>query len=137
MPFTHGKNTAIKLDNGAGTITDIKSYLSSASLERLREAAETTVFGDSEKTYIPGLRDGTVSIEGRFDPAIDLILNDDINDEATKTVEFGPEGSATGKIRYSFEALITNYSMDNPMDDVAGISAELQLTGAVTRDTWP
>jgi hypothetical protein len=135
--FTHGKNTVVKLDNGAGTLTDITAFLNSASFERLREMAETTVFGLNEKTYIPGLRDATFSGEGRFDPAIDVILSDDIGDNAnTKSLEYGPEGGTTGKVKYSVECWVTSYSVDSPLDDVAGISFELQATGVVTRGTF-
>jgi hypothetical protein len=135
--FTHGKNTVVKLDNGAGSLTDITAYLSSASLERVRDMAETTVFGLNEKTYIAGLRDATFSGEGRFDPTVDLILNDDLADNAaTKTLEYGPEGGTTGKVKYSVECWVTNYSHDSPMDDAAGISFELQATGVVTRGTF-
>ena len=134
--FTHGKDTAVKLDNGAGALTDITAFLNSAGLEQLAEVAETTVFGDSNKTFIPGLKDASVSMEGRFDPTVDLILSDDLGASATKTVEYGPEGATTGKIKYSAEAILTSYSIDNPVDDVATFSAELQLTGVVTRSTF-
>lgn len=134
--FTHGKNTVVWLDNGAGSLTEITAFLNSASLEQLAEVAETTVFGDSNKTFIPGLKDATISMEGRFDPTVDLILFDDLGASATKSLEYGPEGGTTGKIKYSAEAIVTSYSIENPLDDVAGFSAELQLTGVVTRGTF-
>ncbi len=138
MAVTHGRKQVVQLDNGAGVLTNITSYLSQASFERLREMAETTVFSNDNKTYIPGLRDATFSGEGRFDPTLDLILSDDINDDTnTKTLQYDPQGSTSGLPRYSVECWVSSYNIDGPLDDVSGISFELQCTGAVTRSTIP
>jgi len=136
MAASHGKNAVIQLDNGAGSLTAITAYLSKSSLERMRETAETTVFGLSDKTYIAGLKDATFSGEGNFDPALDLILSDDIGDNAaTKTLQFDPQGSGSGLPRYSVECWCTKYSIDTDIGSKGGCSFELQCTGAVTRST--
>ena len=136
MAFAHGKDTVVWLDNGAGTLTNITAFLNQASIDRMADVAETTVFGLSNKTYIAGLKDGTISIEGRFDPAIDTIMDADLGAALTKSVEYGPEGGTTGKIKYSMEVIVTSYTIDNPLDDVVTFSAELQMTGVVTRGTF-
>ena len=137
MAFSHGKNAVVKLDNGAGTLTDITAYLSKAALERMRDTAETTVFGLSSKTYIAGLLDGTFSGEGKFDPTLDDLLGDDIEGTATKTLQYDPQGSTTGLPRYSVECLITKYSFDMDIGDAGACSFDLQFTGNVTRSTVP
>jgi hypothetical protein len=138
MAFSHGKNAVVQLDNGAGVLTAITAYLSKASLERARETAETTVFGLNDKTYIAGLKDATFSGEGNFDPALDLILHDDIGDSAnTKTLQYDPQGSTSGLPRYSVECWPTKYSIDTDIGEKGGCSFELQCTGVVTRTTVP
>lgn len=137
MAASHGKNAVVQLDNGAGTLTAITAYLSKASLERLRETAETTVLGLNDKTYVAGLKGASFSGEGNFDPALDLILSDDINDNATKTLQYDPQGSTSGLPRYSVECLITKYSIDTDIGDKGSCSFELQATGVVTRSTVP
>ena len=63
MPtFRHGKHTAVFI-NG----TNMSAFLNSASSTMAIETAETTTFGDQDKTYITGLSDGTVSMSGFFD----------------------------------------------------------------------
>lgn len=138
MPVSHGKNAVVQLDNGAGTLTAITAFLSKSSLERMRETAETTVFGLNDKTYIAGLKDATFSGEGNFDGALDLILSDDVGDNTnTKTVQFDPQGSTTGLPRYSAECWVTKYSIGTDVSDKGTCSFELQCTGVVTRSTVP
>lgn len=138
MAATHGKKAVIQLDNGAGALTAITAYLSKSSLERVRDTAETTVFGQDDKAYVVGLKDATFSGEGNFDPALDLILSDDIGDNTnTKSLQFDPQGSTSGLPRYSVECWVTKYSIDTDIGDKGGCSFEVQCTGAVTRTTVP
>lgn len=133
MAATHGKKAVIQLDNGAGALTDITAYLSKSSLERMRETAETTVFGLENKTYVAGLKDATFSGEGNFDPALDAILDAALGTDNTKTLQFDPVGPGTGNIRYSVETLVTKYSFDPDLGDKVPCSFELQCTGVITR----
>jgi len=138
MAFKHGKDAVVQLDNGAGSLTNITAYLTQASLDRLRDMAETSVLGLNDKTYLPGLRDATFSAEGRFDPAIDQILHDDIGDNTnTKTLQYDPQGSVSGLPRYSVETWVTSYPITTSLGDPGSLSFELQCTGAVTRTTVP
>ena len=138
MPAKHGKDAVIQLDNGAGALTAVTGYLAKSTLDRMREMAETTVFGLNDKTYLAGLKDATFSGEGNFDGALDLILSDDIGDNAnTKTLQFDPQGSTTGLARYSVECWVTKYSIDTGVGDKGGCSFEVQCTGVVTRSTVP
>ncbi len=130
---THGKKAVVQLDNGAGLLTDITAYLSKSSLERMRETAETTVFGVENKTYVAGIKDATFSGEGNFDAALDAILDAALGTDNTKTLQYDPQGAGTGNIRYGVEVLITKYSMDTDTGSKAGCSFELQCTGVITR----
>jgi hypothetical protein len=133
MAVTHGKRAVIQLDNGSGTLTDITSYLSKGSIERMRETAETTVFGVENKTYVAGLKDATFSGEGNFDPALDAILDAALGTDNTKTLQYDPQGAGTGNVRYSVETLVTKYSVDTDIGGKASCSFELQCTGVMTR----
>ena len=41
----------------------------------------------------------------------------------------------SGKIKYTGECILTNYAMSSPVGDVVAYSADLQVSGAVTRGT--
>jgi len=137
MPtFRHGKSTVFKVDNAAGTLTDISNTLTDVSFPQSVETAETTSFGSSAKTYIVGLSDSTVSVSGNWDATVDAHLAAILGQAATVSFEYGPEGSTSTFIKYSGEAILTSYEKSGAIGDVVTYSAELQVTGAVTRGTW-
>jgi hypothetical protein len=136
MAFVHGKGTSFKLDIAAGTLTDITSYLTSVSMPRSMETGETTVFGQSAKTYIVGLTDATISFEGNWDSVVDGYLAGVVGQSATLSFEYGPAGTAVGAIKYTGEGILTSYETSNGIGDVVTFSAELQVSGAITRGTF-
>lgn len=142
MAFVHGKNSVIKVDNAAGTLTDISAVTNSVELPREIETAETSHFGSNAKEYIVGLNDGSVSISGLYDPAIDAILSASVDAVATgalasASVEYSPAGlpaSAT-KPTYKLEVLWTSYSTSGGVGDPVSFKLEGQRTGGTTRAT--
>ena len=137
MPtFRHGKSTVFKVDNSSGTLTDISNTLTDVSFPQTVETAETTSFGSSAKTYIVGLSDSTVSVSGNFDATVDAHLAGILGQAATVSFEYGPEGSTAGQVKYTGEAILTSYEKSGAVGDVVTYSAELQVTGAVTRGTY-
>jgi predicted secreted protein len=141
MAFRHGKNAVFKLDNSSGTLVDLSAYLDEISMPRSIETGETTTYGTSAKTYVTGLSDATVSLSGKFDATADAHFSGIISALSAGTIdsvsfEYGKEGSASGRVKYSGEAIVTSYEVSSPVADVVTFSAELQVTGAITRGTW-
>ena len=135
MAFTHGKDSVFKLDNSSGSLTDISSYVNSVDFPETADVAETTVLGVDNKTYIVGLKDASLSIAGLWDSTIDGILGAVIGQAATLSFEYSPEGTGSGKIKYTAECILTSYAQSSPVGDVVGYSADFQVSGAVTRAT--
>ena len=120
MPtFRHGKRTVVLL-NG----TDMSPFLNEATQTQEIETAETTTFADSDKTYITGLADGTISTSGLFDStagASNAILTGAIGQE-DNTFTVLPEGATAGA-----QSIIVS----SPVGDVVAISAEVQADGGL------
>jgi hypothetical protein len=137
MPtFRHGKSTVFKVDNNAGSLTDISNTLTDVSFPQSVDTAETTAFGASAKTYIVGLTDGTLSVSGNFDATVDAHLAAIVGKADSVSYEYGPEGSTATYVKYTGEALLTSYEKSGAIGDVVTYSAEFQVTGAVTRGTY-
>ena len=137
MPtFRHGKSTVFKVDNSGGTLTDISNTLTDVSFPQSVDTAETSAFGDSAKTYIVGLTDSTISISGNFDATVDAHLAGILGQSASVSLEYGPEGSTNGLVKYNGECYLTSYEKSGAIGDVVSFSAEFQVTGAVTRGTY-
>lgn len=129
MPtFRHGKRTTV-LFNG----TDMSPFLNEATSTQEIETAETTTFGDTDKTYIVGLGDGTISASGLFDStagASDAVLSGMIQqDDNTFTVL--PEGNGIGNRAIVANGELTSYEISSPVADVVSISAEIQADGGL------
>lgn len=137
MPtFKHGKSTSFKVDNAAGTLTDISTVLTDVSFPQSVETAETTAFGSSAKSYIVGLSDSTISVSGNFDTTVDAHLSGVFGQSATLSFEYGPEGVTSPNAKYTGECIMTSYEKSGAVGDVVTFSAEFQVTGAVTRGTF-
>jgi hypothetical protein len=133
MAFSHGTNRVFKLDNSAGTLVDLSSYITSVTFPRSIESMETTTLGNTDKTYIPGLKDGTISIEGKWDSTLDAHM-DGIMGKLV-TFEDYPTGTGSGQVKRTGEALVTSYEQTGGVDSPNEWSAELQCSGAITRST--
>lgn len=125
MPFVHGRNTVFKIDNSGGVLTDISAYLTSVDYPDNVESSETTTFGKSRKTRIAGLGDGSISLSGNWDAALDAILAGIKG--LIGTYEYGPDGGSAGKIRYTGEVLCTSYQVQSPVGGVATFSASFEI----------
>lgn len=135
MAFVHGKDSVFKLDNSGGSLTDISAYVNSVDFPETADVAETTTLGDGSKTYIVGLKDSTLSVAGLWDATADAIFGAVVGQSATLSFEYSPEGTATGKVKYTGEAILTSYAQNSPVGDVVSYSADFQVSGAVTRGT--
>jgi hypothetical protein len=137
MPtFRHGKSTVFKVDNNAGSLTDISDTLTDVSFPQSVDTAETTAFGSSAKTYIVGLTDANFSVSGNFDATVDAHLAAIVGKADSVSFEYGPEGSTSTFVKYTGEAILTSYDKSGAVGDVVSYSAEFQVTGAVTRGAY-
>ena len=137
MPtFRHGKNASFKVDNSGGTLTNISDTLNSVTFPREIETLETTSFGSSNRSYVVGFTDATISIEGSFDATVDAHLAGILGQEASVSFEYGPEGTTAGQVKYTGESFMTSYETAAGVGDIVTYSAEFQVTGAITRGAF-
>ena len=129
MPtFRHGKRTAV-LMNG----TNMSPFLNEATTTQEIETAETTTFGDLDKTYIAGLADGTISCSGLFDGtagASNAVMTGSLGQE-DNTFTVLPEGATRGLRSVIANGQLTSYEVSSPVGDVVAISTEIQADGGL------
>lgn len=142
MAFVHGKKTVFKLDDSGGTLRDLSAYVNSSSLQRLLDLLETTCFGATAKTYITGFADAKIPFAGFWDPTVDGYLAGAFDALADGTIaslsfELYPEGTGSGKVKFSGEAVLISYEASMGSNQATGWTGELQVTGSVTRGLVP
>lgn len=141
MAFVHGKGGVFKIDNAAGTLQTLTAYCDQWSIDNNVDVAETTTMGSEVKTYLSGQSDATISVSGLYDSTAstgpDVVLQGLIGLEATSTFELGPEGSTSGKTKYTGECFLTGYQISAAGGDAVKFTADFQVSGAITRTTFP
>ena len=124
MSFVHGSSTRVYV-NGF----DLSAFLKSVSGSHEVEAHESTTFGATAKTYMPGLEDATLSAEGLFSGAVgatDAVLHAALRGRSPIVWNWLPSGDVDGGFGYGLLALETSYEIESPVDDLVSVTAEAQ-----------
>ena len=127
MPtFIHGKNTAVYIDE-----FDLTSYFTDVSITQENEVAETTAFGDTNKSYLLGLRAGTLSMSGMWSAdtdGSDEELQALLGNATTPLLTVREGAAAIGGRAVIAQANETNYAISSPVADVHTVSADFECT---------
>lgn len=130
MPtFRHGKNTITAVN-----ATDLTQFFNSASTTDEVDLPETTTFGSANRTYINGMKDGTVSVEGLWTGVaneVDAILGGVLTSATPTLITIGPEGAGIGRRGILANANETSYEVSGGIADLVAITAEFQTTGTL------
>lgn len=137
MSFVHGKDIDFQLDDSAGTLRTIKIYLDKVSgLPGGRALSEVTSFGDGGTKSIPSLQNVTFQVAGSFDSTattgVYTVLSGLRTATATSSFVYGPEGTTTGKPKFTGECWMTEFTVDASVKDKVPIAATFQVDGTVT-----
>jgi hypothetical protein len=132
MAFSHGSKAVCKVSDSGATLRDVSAYLTSAGSPFSADVADVTALGNLNKAYIPGLKDGKISLAGSWDPTVDGYIYGVLGGTAAP-FEYYPAGTATTNVKYSGSAICTAYDVSSDVGDANKFSAEFQITGAVTR----
>jgi len=121
------------VDNG-GTERDISDVVTTVTIPKSKDTAETTTHNDTAKKRIATLLDNSVSIEGPRDATaegyFDTLLTS--NTQGSR-VRFFPEGSSSGKAYQDGTAVITNLETSGGVADAVQYKADFEGNGAFTR----
>ncbi len=142
MAVAHSKLAVVKIDTSGGVLTDVSTYCNSASLERELEENDITTFGATSRQFIAGFANGSFNVGGPWSRESDTFFSAIFTAMragtlATVSFEYGPEGEASGDIKYSGELVMNTYSganaeIDNPQE----WEAEFRISGNLTTGTY-
>jgi len=133
MAFSHGVKASMVVNS-----VDLSGYLKSTGLDGTIDTEDTTVLQPGvsapSKSYIPGLKDGSFSCEGPFDPTMDSSINSMLY--TTVAFTYGPAGTTTGLPKYTGNVILNKYSIKTDSGSAASWSADFQVTGGWTRGVF-
>ena len=133
MPtFRHGRGTKVLVGG-----YDLTSMFREAQIQRSMDTAETTAFGSTVKSYVPGMIDANVSLSGMFSAGasdVDPVLNNIFGSSTTSpvTVMYDNPGTGSGMVagqRSNLgEGYESSYGVSGSVGDMVAISAEVKPT---------
>ena len=134
--FRSGQSARTLMNN-----TDMSAIMQNVTVEASVNALDVTHHQQSDKNYIAGLRDGTVSFEGLYDGtagstastastgAIDAKFASALGASTQPIFTVFPEGDTLGRRARLFRAEQTAYTASAMSDDVVKVSAAAQISG--------
>lgn len=126
------KDVIIKVDNAAGSLTDITAYLSSGSIRHVQDTIEDTGMGDDERQYLFGLAGASFPLAGMVNSTTDGIWGPLIGNRTTVTKTFQYDNGAASGV-YRGEFLVTSTEYSGSTNSLQTFSVEATLDGAITR----
>ena len=118
---------------------DLSTYVTSVTLSQSADSLETTAMGDSARTFIAGLTNGTVDID----------FNADFAASKTEATIFPLVGTTTAVVvkpvdasvsatnpSYTFNVVVTEWdTLNGSIGELATHSVSWQIAGAITKAT--
>lgn len=93
--------------------------------------ADASAGNDTNRTYLTTLKDGKASIE-LVGQAAGSALWTAVAPGTSGTLEWAPEGTASGKQRHYVNAIVMSRQREEPFDDIEVLKVDFQFSGAVT-----
>ncbi len=136
--FRSGKGARCLFGNA-----DMSQILNMVTVTGSGQALKTTVYQNSDETYIPGLRSGAVAYDGFLDGtagstastattgALDARFASALAASTQPIVTFGPEGDTVGRKARLLRHETVGYVAMSPVSDVVKVTAAGTVSGSV------
>lgn len=144
MAFGPGRLGVLKLDNGAGSLTDISAYCNKVDAPFTITLGDTTTFGATAETEIPVIKNGDkITFSGLLDPTPHTQLGTIYNNggglttgNASLSFEYGPMGSTTGNPKFTGECFLSSYKLSTDVKGVVSFDGEITVTAGATSTVY-
>jgi len=137
MPILTGNNGVLKIDNAAGSPTNVAA-LRTFTIDITSDTIETTTMGNDTRQYLKGLSSWSGSADIYFDPANmptsntgNVFLNPTLPAVGTGTATVEAFLDSTSH-KLSGECIITGVSINSSMDGMVEASISFQGSGSLT-----
>tara|TARA_B100000519_G_C14118930_1_gene379459 strand:- start:181 stop:606 length:426 start_codon:yes stop_codon:yes gene_type:complete len=129
-----GESGVIKFVGDDSTVAAVAS-IRSFTIDREVQSIETTVMGETSRTYQAGLSQFSGSIDAYLrddDPGQGNFLSYVENPDSVAKIELFPSGESTG-IKLAGNVIVTGHSITSNFDGAVELSISIQGSGALTR----
>jgi hypothetical protein len=127
---THlGKEGTVQV--GSNAIGEIRGF----SIDETIDTVEDTSMGDASKSYLASIKDFSGSVDVLYDEA-DTNGQTALSVGSSVTLNFAPEGTASGDVKLTGTAIVTGKSITSSFDGLVESTITVQGTGGLTTTTY-
>jgi len=119
----------------AGGTINLNGDSRAVSIKPTIGLSKATAGADADEVYLATVKDAQVSW-GAVAQSAGTALEDALVEGAFGTLIVGPEGTATGKRKWTIPAFSLGVSFNIPYADVVEIACDFQKSGALTRGVY-
>ncbi len=134
--FRHGKGGFLSYVSSTGGTVNLSSGVDEVTLNRETALGETPTFGDSDMSYVAGLRSASLEFSGHFASTYEEKLSALLGNSTATAWIFGPESTANTRRKLNGVGFLTNFTIGAPVGDKVSMSGTIQVSGAVTSTTF-
>ena len=118
---------------------DLSTYVTSVTLSQSADSLETTAMGDSARTFIAGLTNGTIDIDFNADFAAsktEATIYPLVGTTTAVVVKPGSGSVSSTNPSYTFNVVVTEWdTLNGSIGELATHSVSWQIAGAITKAT--
>lgn len=124
--------------NGTPTVkVDLSTKVKTADFPREQDVPDVTAFnGNGFRQFAVGLQQGTFECEFFWDTTIDTHLSGLLGYTTAVDFIYGPDGTTTGRPKYTGTAFLKTLSDPATVGDVKTFKGTFQITGTITRAVY-
>lgn len=126
--FRHGKGTRVLINQ-----FDFSASMQDVKFTSVAPSADVTCFQQNDMNYIPGIREGKISLDGRFafstgaaSTSPDRVFANYLGGSTQWVLSIGPEGQSTGGWAFMLKSDETAHDIDSPIEGVVSLAAQAQ-----------
>jgi hypothetical protein len=129
-----GENLYVQWVGAGGTVT-LQGDFRTFSIKPTIGLAKATAGADPDEVYLATVKDAQMSWAG-VAQAGGTLLEDALVEGTSGTLYVGPEGTATGKRKWTIPAIALGASFNIPYADTVEVACDFQKSGALVRGVW-
>lgn len=120
---------------GSVSTVTLQGDFRSFSIKPTIGLAKATAGADADEVYLKTVKDAQMSWAGVAQTG-GTVLEDALAEGVEGTLIVGPEGTATGKRKWTIPAIALGASFNIPYAEVVEIACDFQKSGAMVRGVW-
>lgn len=129
-----GKNLYAQWVGSVSTVT-LEGDFRTFSLKPSIALVKATAGADADEVYLATVKDAQMSWAGVAQTG-GTVLEDALAEGVEGTLIIGPEGTVTGKRKWTIPAISLGAQFNIPYADVVEITCDFQKSGAMVRGVW-